>query len=361
MLSLVLTLVVSLAGGQSSPLESATGRFLDTNLDSLSSRAFAAYRQGDYLEAAHRYLDLLRHNITNAEAIYSLAGCFGLLGEPELAGRYVTRAFRAGFRDIERIRRDPDFELVAGNPVFRRTVDSIARAAADREQAAGERMLVAARSFLDCRVKLPPGFDPARRYVLVVGLHQLGTGPEEFVRLWPWLATEPQVIFAAPRAPYPAPGTHGFSWLTTAVDTSLRAAVRAASEEYILDIVRLLSARYNIGDVYLLGSIEGADLAWTAGLRHPRHFRGLICIAGSLDTIRVRTADLDAGRRLRVLIAHARDDGRVDFSRAARTRDLLAGQGYDVTLIAYTGDRSVPPEVARRVAEWLAAPRNPRQ
>ncbi|HDR00297.1 MAG TPA: hypothetical protein ENN51_08460 [candidate division WOR-3 bacterium] len=360
-LALVVACTFAAAGTTGlSPLDPAAGSFLDKNLDSLSHRAFAAYRQGNYLEATRRYFDLLRHNITDAEGIYGLAGCFGLLGEPELAARYVTRAFRAGLDDIGRIRRDPDFDLVAANPEFRRVIDSIARASADRERAAGERILISARSYFDCRVKLPPGFDPTKRYTLVVGLHEAGGNPEEFIRLWPWLGVEPRVIFVAPRAPYPGPGGAGFAWLT-ATDSTTRTSVRAASEEYVLDVVRLLSARHNIGNVYLLGFAEGADLAWTAGLRHPRHFRGLICLGGDLDTNRVRTAELEAGRRLRVFLGHGHDDGRVSFARANRIRNLLTDYDYDVTFVALAGGRTVPPEAARRIAEWLSSPRDTRR
>ncbi|MFO7639542.1 MAG: hypothetical protein R6X14_09685 [bacterium] len=353
-LLLAALLLPAIAGG--SPLDPAVGAFLDTNLDSIGRLAFRACQRGNYLEAARRYLDLLRHDIHNADQLYKLACSYGLLGEPELAARHLVRAFRAGYRDIDHARRDPDFDLVADKRAFRRAIDSLARAAEDREHALGSRMLIAARSYLDCRVKLPLGYDPKRRYALIIGLHEHGSDHERFVAHWQRFGPDPQFIFACPRAPYAAPGGgEGFGWYTEA-DSMTRNSVRAASEEYILDVVRLLITRYNVGEVYLLGLTEGADIAWTAGLRHPRHFRGLVCIGGDLDTSRVRAAELENGRRLRVLIAHNREDERVGFTRATRTRDLLTGLDYDVTFHAFTDDHALPPEAARRVAEWLTAP-----
>lgn len=351
----ILTTALPAAAGPA-PLDPKAGAFLDLNLDSLTRRAFEAYQQGDYLEAARRYLDLLRHDITNAGEIYNLACCYGLLGEPELAGRYLARAFGAGYDDLDHARRDPDFELVADNAAFRRVIDSLARAAGDRDRAAGTRTLIAARSYLACQVKLPLDFDPRKRYPLVVGLHGFGSNHESFTGLWSRFGADPQFIYACPQGPYPVAGrAPGFSWYTDA-DSATWPSVRTASEEYVLDVVRLLSARYRVSDVYLLGFSQGSGMAWAAGLRHPRHFRGLLCFGGALDTGWVRPADIEAGSRLRIFIAHGQDDRVVEYEHGIRARDLLTRNGYDVTFLGFAGGHTVPIEAARKAAEWL----NPR-
>ncbi|MFO7676168.1 MAG: alpha/beta hydrolase [bacterium] len=359
------TLVVLLAvavGAAATPLDPAAGAFLDANLDSLTRRAFEAYQQGEYLEAARRYLDLLRHDITNAPEIYNLACCYGLLGEPELAARYLVRAFRAGYRDVDHARRDPDFEPVSDKAVFRRALDSLARAAEDRDLAAGTRILIPARNFYECRVRLPLGHDPQRRYPLVIGLHGYGSDHESFGRLWERFGADPQFIFACPQAPYLVDlrGT-GLSW-STAADSATRPSVITAAEEYILDVVRLLSGRHRVSDVYLFGFSQGAGMAYAAGIRHPRHFKGIACFGGALDTTWVSPAALESGKSLRVFIAHGREDRVVEHYHAVRARDLLRRAGFDVTDFDFDGGHQVPPVAARRFADWLgpAGPKQPR-
>ena len=340
------------------PFDPAAGDFLDTDLGLLARRAFDAYRAGDFEAAARNYLTLLRRNISDGAAIYNLACCFGLMGEPELAARYVARAFRAGFDDVDQVCHDPDFELVRGKDVFDRVVDSIVSARDRREAESGMQILIPARVHLKCRVRLPPRFSPDSSYRLVVGLHGLGGNPDQFARLWQRLDADPPFIYACPQAPYPVAGKEpGYGWTDPAqTNPGLAARTRAESETYVVDAVRGLEERYRVSEVYLLGFSEGGLFAYSVGIRHCRLFAGLVCFSGWLDTDWLTADEIEAAKDLRVFIGHGTEDEVVDFESGARARDLLAGCGYDVTFHEYPGDHSIPEDAARAAAAWLLHP-----
>jgi tetratricopeptide (TPR) repeat protein len=93
-------------------LQPDIGDFLDVDLAALEKIATDAYQAGEWEKAAKYYLALLRYDISDSGNIYNLACCYGLMGEAELAAKYLERAYRAGFTDIEHISWDPDFDSV---------------------------------------------------------------------------------------------------------------------------------------------------------------------------------------------------------------------------------------------------------
>ena len=135
---------------------------------------------GNYTEAARYYLFLLRYGIQDANSIYNLACCYGLLGEAEFAAEYIERAVRAGYKDINHIKQDPDFESVRGSKLFKKTVDSISLEIEKDEEELGELIYIENSSLFKCRIQLPKDYNPDKSYPLVLGLHGGGESPDEF-------------------------------------------------------------------------------------------------------------------------------------------------------------------------------------
>jgi predicted esterase len=337
------------------PLSPAASEFLDSPLDSLERLAVEAYQSGDYAEAARRYLVALEHDVTNAGAVYNLACCYGLLGEPELAARNLARAFRAGFDDLAHVRSDPDFDLVRASEPFSAVVDSLAGAAASARS--GDVIAVRSSTYLPCTVVLPPGFDTSRTWPLVVGLHGRGATPERFAQLWTRAGLAPGFIYACPRAPYVLPlgRDNGWEWRRGFEnDSAGRAATWPASADYVIDVVLSLKKRYPVGDVYLLGFSQGAGLAFVTGVTYPATFRGVACLGGWLDE-RLTDDQLRAAAGLRYFIGHGEDDPVVEYANALAARERLSSLGIPVTFHRFLGGHRVPPDLARAVADWLLA------
>ncbi len=358
---LLLLAAVALSPGQDAtvdPLDPSAGDFLDLPLDSLTRQAYEAYQSGDYHDAARRYLELLGRDVTNGPEIYNLACCYGLMGEPELAARYLVRAFRAGFDDIGHVEWDPDFEPVRGKEVFDRVLDSIGREREREEERAGTLVLIPGRIHLQCRVRLPDGFEPDSTYPLVVGLHGFGSSHDRFVRLWDRFGDDPRFIYACPQAPYPMAGKElGYDWMTWVPgDSGAADRVRTGSEEYIVEAVRSLQDRYRTGETYLLGFSQGGMFTYTTGIRHPDLFAGLVCFGAWLDTVHLDAERLAAAGDLRVFIGHGTEDRVVEFESASTARDVLTGYGYDVTFYEYDAGHRIPEDAARAAGAWLQHP-----
>ena len=337
------------------PLDPAAGDFLDLNLDSLRHSAHEAYQVGDYQLAARTYLDILARNITDNGSIYNLACCYGLMGEPELAARYLARAFRAGFDDIVHVNRDPDFEPVRGKERFDEVVDSISTAAENRKAELGAAFRVAAPVLLKYRLHLPADYDSTLARPLLVGLHGLGSSADRFARLWSRF-DEPGFIYAVPQAPYPfSVGTDvGYSWYTRVHgDSAATVRSRLMTEKYILDVVRDVRERCAVSDVYLFGFSQGCAFTYATAIRNPEPFTGIICFGGWLDTDWLSETDIRNANGLRAFIVHGRQDTGVDYENSTDARDLLKRHGYDVTFVDFDGGHRVPVEHLKLAVEWM--------
>lgn len=336
------------------PMAPDAGDFLDTDLGGLGRRAYDAYQAGEYDSAAACYLELLSYNITDASAIYNLACCYGLMGEPELAGTYLRRSFRAGFDDIDHAQQDPDFENVRGKEVFDAVFDSIAAAFEQKKSMLGEAVWIRHPSFRPCHVRVPEGFDPEQEHVLVLGLHGYGANPESFAGLWDRFEN-PGFIYAALQAPYPfSVGNElGYSWTIRLEDKELGNKARLLSESYVVETVRELGRKYKVSGVYLLGFSQGSGTAYTVGIKNHRLLKGIICFAGWLDTEWLGTTMMQDAKGLRVFIAHGKDDRVVEPEVGTKARDELKNLGYDVTFLEFDGGHQVPAEPLRKAQEWM--------
>lgn len=354
---IVLFLVLAaLAGAEPlDPLAPNAGSFLDADAASLGRRADSAYQAAGYLDAARLYLEALRANPVSAGNIYNLACCYGLLGRDTLAARFLERAAKAGYNDVEHVRRDPDFDKVREKMVFVITVESIA-ARAEREQAGfGRREFYPASSYLPCRIHLPDGYDSTKAYRLVIGLHGYGGTADRFALLWQRFPAR-DFIYASPEAPYQlaADKEIGYSWgIDTETDSLTDRTAYALSEAYVVDLTKQLARRYSFRDVYLLGFSQGAGLAYTTGLRNPSVFRGVAAFGGWLDTLALPGTVTATDKALRVFIAHGAADRVIEPKAATDARDRLMAKGYDVTYYPFDGAHQVAASAVGKFADWL--------
>jgi predicted esterase len=355
LLTCVLLSTVALAQPAWNEIDPSAGDFLDLNLDSLQAAAHSAYQARDYAVAARLYLEALNHDITNSGDIYNLACCYGLLGKETLAARYLVRAVRAGFDDLEHVRRDPDFDSVRSRPVFAATVESASARAEAAATKAGLALTVSAQTLLPVYVHLPAGYDSTRAYPLLLGLHGYGSNPRQFARLYE-RAGSPKLIFAALQAPYPmAAGKEpGYSWVTWSKDDST--ARRTSSElstEYIVEAARQLASRYRTSGTWLLGFSQGCGMAYATGLRHSDRLKGIICFGGGFDTLRFTAEQYATARELPVFSSHGLEDRVVEHAYGAASREFLARQGFKVTVADFPGGHSVPEEPLTKAVRWM--------
>jgi phospholipase/carboxylesterase len=328
---------------------------LDIDLDSMRLWAFEAYRSEDYEEAARRFLVILDHSVEDVNSLYNLACCYSLVGELGLATRTLERAVRAGFTDLEYIRRDADFTAVRGTDEFRGVVDSLRFVQAKENRESGSLLMVEAPSLHRYRLRFPDPYDPDRAYPLVVGLHGHGGGPERFARLYEEFES-PQFIFVCPEGPYSLSigGSLCYTWtLRFPGDDAMSDSTDRMAEDYILRTIDHLKRGILFDEVYLMGFSLGGTFAYTTAIKNSERFTGIIALGTQLKRSWVTDEELEAANHLRVFIVHGERDGTISYQDGLYAKNLLERHGYDVTFREFPGGHELPEEVLKDVGRWV--------
>jgi phospholipase/carboxylesterase len=340
------------------PLDPEIGDFLDIDLFPYVQRAYQAYRKGNFKEAARYFLFLLRHDHSNGVLIYNLACCYGRMGKAALAAKYLYRASHAGFTDFTRLSEEKDFDQVRKN----RTFAQAEKRANAWSRNFGGTVYIKAEKLLKCRLHLPQGYDGQKSYPLLIGLHGNGGNAEAMASLWREF-DDREMIYAAPQGAYPKLGSfpsknNEYSWEIQIQDEGLWKRGDPLTVAYILEVARELSRICNIGEIYLLGHSQGAAYAYTAGIKHPDVFKGVICFGGLIPPMDksyslLSMEDVARGRGLRVFIAHGRYDRALNISEGKKARALLEEADYDVTFYPFEGGHEISPTALKSAIKWL--------
>lgn len=322
---------------------------LDSGLESSSREAQRAYREGRFEDAARAWASLLRIRPGDSVALYNLACCYGLLGADVQAAEFVAAAWGAGFRDLEQIRSDPDFDRVRSSPAWS---SLMAVLEASLTPSFEVRAPWAATVFVG-RAGSP---EPTGRSPLVVGLHGYNATPEPFADLFAGPTPAAPFLICAPRAPYAVGGSPGFSWFAAvpgARETDLQEELAA---EYVLAVVDAMAERYPVDRerVYLLGFSQGARVALGTALRHPGVFAGVISIGGPLRSVLAGKELSEAAKALELLICHSPEDEAVPFAEAEAGAAALEAVGARVQVLTYRGGHTLDADLAAAIARWLA-------
>jgi len=337
------------------PMAEGVTDFLDVNLSDYATIAYKAYEDGDIEKSAQYYLALLNYNVAEPVAIYNLACCYGIMGEADLAARNLQRAFRAGYRDIKHILKDPDFDNVKDDADFSAVLDSLTSLMQEKTVIPTDVMYNDAKIKSKCLIKVPANFDSTKSYPLVVGLHGWGSNADGFLKLWDVFG-DPEFIFAIPQAPYTfSLGKDiGYSWEEWIPDEEeLTLQARTESEEYIMRVVQILEGSHNVDETYLMGFSQGGSFTYSIGIKNHEAFDGIIPLGGWLDEKWLDEETLAAANGLPVFIGHGKEDERVSFKKAKDAKKLLEKLGYDVTFYSFKGGHSVPEEEAEAMIMWI--------
>ena len=324
--------------------------FLDADLATYYRKAQEAYNAGKYEETVRYYLTALRYDIRNGNAIYNVACCYSLLRNADLAAKYLKRAVDAGYNDIEYMKIDHDFSNVRGTTVFDAAWDSII----SEINKLGSVAYIEASSLYEVRVRLPENYNSNKKYPLLIGLHGHTGSAEGFMRYWRQFG-QPEFIYAVPEAPYQIPGTrNSYSWRVSGTAGAFTTTSTVTTEKYIAEVVRVLSKRYNVKDVYLFGFSQGCTFTYNVGIKYPYLFKGLICFGGWLETRWLTEKAIESANRLRVFIAHGKNDRVRPYREGLAAKTLLERLGYDVTFRDFEGGHVVHEEILKEAVAWMS-------
>lgn len=201
------------------------------------------------------------------------------------------------------------------------------------------------------RVYLPSGYDPAKRYPLILLLHGAGGDENNFFDsysgLWPKLAEARGYILAAANGRGP---TSGY-------------ARENGGEQDVMDVLGLLEKNYSVepSRVYLAGHSMGAAGTWRLGLEYRDRFAALAPIAGSRWTPALETA-LKSGRKIPVAVVAGVKDALVPVAGCRETAEKTKALGYEVKYLEYAnGDHlTVAVMSIPDVFDWFETQPQPR-
>ncbi len=326
------------------------------------------YMNSDYEKAAEYYIRALLGDLDdNPITLYNLSCCFGLLDEPELAGRILLQSTIAGFDRLELVESDTDFSSVRDEDVF---IEYLNEATTIMEEslelqnieALGERLYLEFPSLQTARVHLPDNFDPQREYDLVLALHGYGGDIAEFSARWTAF-DEGNFIFASLQAPYAFERNDRtvFSWTLHGSSDWERGDMppeqkqemfdcsTELSSDLILACISLIEDSYRINRTFLLGFSQGGILAYRTGFENSSLFAGIATFSGVVDTDLYPEGLIESSSSLPVFIGR----GTAEDDRAILTKELLHSLGYDITYFEYEGGHFIPDEGLRAFESWI--------
>jgi phospholipase/carboxylesterase len=328
----------------------------------LERQAQEAYAQRRYEDAARAYIELLRMRRGDPTALYNLACCFGLLGNEAQAILFVQAAWDAGFRDLDHIRHDPDFEKVRSKEYFQLLMAHLQGEAEGRAAFVGRPLDVEAPALATARIVEPDNLRPGTTYPLLIGLHGAGGNAETIAPLFKGSRVAQPFFFCVPEAPYAmAIGrTLNYVWFRpgSGERRSPPALQRKLGDEYVLAVLDAVLKAYPVDPkrVFLMGFSQGGFLAYTAGLKHPERFAGVIPVGTWLDQVDFTAEEMKlAAAHTRVLILHSPDDLAVAPSEARASAAFLARYGVPHELVPYRGGHVLNAEIAKQIATWVTA------
>jgi len=330
--------------GTINPLDPKIGDFLDIDLDNLLIQADGFYQGRDYIDAARLYLVYLHYNIDDPVAIYNLACCYGLMDEPELAAGYLQRAVRDGFRNLQLLKNDTDFDKVRDNRKFKKVHDSLTALISEVNEDAGTAEYLDLEYPVRYRVTMPKWFNPGKSYPLILGLHGAGGNPSEFMRTLKTSGIEDMIFVTIP-GPYASGGDYQPGYLWYDRDTEDSAVIRKSYDmtaDYIAEVVRQLRKKYKIDKTVLVGFSMGARMAYGAAIKNYDLINGLIAFGGDLPEELISESELKNAQRLKVYMVHGTGDLSVPYAAAQRTKSFLSDRGYKVSFYTFDGGHFVP-------------------
>ena len=192
-------------------------------------------------------------------------------------------------------------------------------------------------------LSVPPTYQPAKSYGLVVCLHGAGFTGEAYLERWQTRLGEDYVV-ACPTAPMGA-------WFTRGAEELVLATIRSVQRRYHIDPDR----------IFLTGMSNGGIGAWLIGMHHAPLFAGIAPMASGLDNVLMPfLANL---RSTPAYIIHGAKDQVMPVELSRAITEELTRLGYLFVYREHDGEHPMagghyfPREELPELVTWLNAQR----
>ncbi len=106
--------------------------------------------------------------------------------------------------------------------------------------------------------------------------------------------------------------------------------------------------------IVLAGFSQGCVMTLHTGLRFPHKLGGLMCLSGYLSLADKLAAERsEASKDTPIFMVHGKDDPVIPIQYSLKSRDFLAGLGYQIEWHEYNMPHAVCPEEVAHIGTWL--------
>ena len=175
----------------------------------------------------------------------------------------------------------------------------------------------------------PLHYEENYAYPLVVWLHDLGGDERQLKRVMP-LVSMRNYAAVAPRGVEAADSLNGFRWPQSERHIAL-------AERRVEEALFAAEDRFHVAAsrIFLAGLGEGGTMALRVALGNPLRYAGAISLGGAFPHGQRPLRNINAARRLPILVATGRDSVRYRESQVCRDLRLFHAAGLSVNLRQY--------------------------
>ena len=205
----------------------------------------------------------------------------------------------------------------------------------------------------------PDGYDPSRKYPMIILLHGFGAHMGDLASLAP--AIDPEgYVYIFPNAPIPfeiGPGATGYGWTyPRRMPEELRRADDVDSVVNMLaTLVDEVTEHYATkpGEVILGGFSQGGMMTYRYGLPNPDKFKGLAALSAVAPDEDTMLEKLPTDRSQPIFVAHGTSDMVIEVQMARDTLEFLRDEGYKPLYLEYSMSHEISQQTLTDLAEWI--------
>ncbi len=295
--------------------------------------ANTSYGQKLYRQSIEEYQAALRFRPGHTTVIYNIACNYSLLGNEKQALVWLNKAIDAGMYSFDR---DSDFDNIRKSKGYKKALARSSKLLKEIEGRSNQPVVL-----------LPEGFDPQKKYPLLIAMHGYGGEPVNFSKAFRAAGSKKGYIVCCPYAPE-VMGKNSFNW-----------GEWEPADKRIMESIAFLKAKYQIDEkrMIIAGFSQGGYYSYYMGLKHPDLFIGAIPIGPGYDSdLEPMLAGAAAAKmKFYVLMGELEPEERIDdniraikqFTRAGITAsfNFFSGVGH-----ALPGDSDFE---LQRAIEWI--------
>ena len=201
----------------------------------------------------------------------------------------------------------------------------------------------------------PDGYDPNKKYPLVILLHGYGASMGDLAGLSP--AIDPTgYVYAFPNAPLSVEvgfGTTGYAWIPPRDSGSPQDAQN--SVEMLATFVEEVMEQFQVEppNALLGGFSQGGMMTYRYGMTNPHLFSGLAALSSSVRDPEGLKEQLPESRDIPIFVTHGTSDQMISVSDARASKSFLEAEGYKPVYKEYQMGHEINQDVLDDFVPWL--------